>query len=150
MITSAEKSLKLVEFGVYSFDLDNGELKKQGKPVRLRPKARLFLQLLIEADGALVPHEKLYSAIWHGRVVLGLDGLHQLAKDARKALAGCKVNPVINVPGAGYRFEAQLLAPMTLSGNRRHSSRMAYLGGLATLPVAFLAYCLMLASGVFN
>lgn len=150
MHSQTEKNLKLVHFGAYSFDPESKELKFEGSIVKLRPKASLFLQLIIAADGAVVPHDQLYRQIWGDRVVQRLEGLHQLAKDVRHALAECKNNAVINVPGVGYRFEACHATSNSVATTKATPSRIAYFSGLATLPLAFLTYCMMIASGLLN
>ncbi|MCG8414074.1 MAG: winged helix-turn-helix domain-containing protein [Pseudomonadales bacterium] len=150
MAKPTENSLKLVELGPYLFDLKSGELSKLGSPVPLRPKASKFLKILLEANGKAVTHDELYREIWEQRIVERLDGLHQLAKDTRRALADYDQELIKNIPGVGYKASL----PCSLAAQEPKpigaSIRNAYLGGLLTLPVAFVVYCLAVASGVLT
>lgn len=148
MTFSAENSLKFVNFGSFLFNLETCELKDSGIAVPLRPKAGQFLKVLIEAEGEVVSHKVLYDKIWKNSVVQRLEGLHQLARDVRNSIADDDCAVIVNVPAVGYRFAADVNRGSNNSRVPEFTPRFAYLGGLLTLPIAFLAYCLMIAAGL--
>lgn len=150
MKLNTEKSLKFANFGRYSFDMYAGELRYDGLRIPLRPKASQFLRLLIEADGATVPHCELYQAIWDKRVVQRLDGIHQLAKAVRQALDDAEEELIENVPAIGYRFAGELGLQENLENRYRLTGRSAYFCGLFTVPFAFVAYCVLIAAGIVS
>ena len=147
MKLGTEKSLKFVNFGVYSFNLGTNELKIGNETVALRPKAGCFLKMLIEAEGEIVSHQDLYEGIWGETVVQRLDGLHQLAKDVRHSLSEENCDLVINIPGVGYKFSKPRYVARHGTQAPIFSTPVAYFGGVATLPVAFLLYCLAIGLG---
>ncbi len=167
----SEKSLKIVHFQDFSFDLEANELSHRGVPVSLRPKAKRLLGCLIAADGRTVTHEELYRQLWRREVVQHQDGLHALIRDIRVALGGGEESKrfLRNVSGVGYRFcpeavpatmltatatataiaiaapaSASATAPAADGAGRFMGSR-AFLTGFLAFPVAFIVFCVLAA-----
>lgn len=143
----SENCLKIVYFDRYAFNIDIGELRKNGVKIALRPKAAKVLAKLIEGQGEVTTKETLYRVVWGETVVQQQDGLHQLIKDIRNALDDNSQTSgyLQNVPGIGYRFCGELLHMPELSGPRVRQRGLAYMSGFLTFPILFLGYCLVVA-----
>jgi TolB-like protein/DNA-binding winged helix-turn-helix (wHTH) protein/predicted Zn-dependent protease len=92
-------------FGPFLVDPEMGELRRDGHPVALAPKAFATLLLLIEAGGRLLTKDELMKALWPDTFVLEAN-LSQTIFTIRKALgeSGSEPRYVVTVPGRGYRF----------------------------------------------
>lgn len=144
-----EKSLKIARFGSFSFDLHSRELLCSGSRIPLRPKAAQLLHILLEAEGQTVSHVDIYAEIWPDRVVSQLEGLHQLAKDVRRALNHDPDESVTieNLPRVGYRLVGIITTAEEQPTLPKPDAKSAYLKGLLTLPALILGYCLILGLG---
>ena len=90
-------------FGPFELDLAAGRLTRDGRELRLRPKAFEVLRLLVEEHGRLVTRDELHDRIWQGRFVSD-DSLSQAMADIRRAL-GDEAKLIATVPKRGYRFD---------------------------------------------
>ena len=148
--------------GQYTLDLVSFELRHQGRPIRIRPRAARALALLVRNEGRLVPCEQLRLELWGDRHLEWRNGLHRCVRDLRYALADDARHPrfVATVARLGYRFVGELTppaereeplpaAPSRLAcGGRRPS--VAFVAGFAAallLPVTLLLVCLAAAMG---
>ena len=52
------------KFGVFEFDSDMGELRKNGRAVALEPQPAQALALLVARPGEVVTREELRDAVW--------------------------------------------------------------------------------------
>jgi DNA-binding winged helix-turn-helix (wHTH) protein/pimeloyl-ACP methyl ester carboxylesterase len=91
-------------FGPFALDLVGGRLTRDGRELRLRPKAFEVLQLLVENPARLVAKDELLEAVWPGRFVSD-DSLTQTLSDIRQAL-GDEAGMIVTVPKRGYRLDA--------------------------------------------
>jgi DNA-binding winged helix-turn-helix (wHTH) protein len=91
-----------LRFGVFTFDSLERELRRDGAPVPLSPKAFRLLELLIEARPKPVTREELYAALWPD-VVVEPGNLHTLVSEVRNATARDAIRTVHRV---GYAFVA--------------------------------------------
>src|SRR5262249_61252659 len=93
-----------------------GQLRRDGKPVPLRPKTFAFLQYLAERPGELVTKRALLDAVWPG-VAVTEDVLRLSARELRAALGDQVTAPryVATVPRLGYRFIATM-GPAAMAG----------------------------------
>ena len=147
-----EKSLKPVDFGEFTFDCTQGCLTRNGRDVRLRPRALRALQLLVANADRIVTREELRDSLWTGRVVEWEMGLHSLIRELRAVLADDARNPrfIQTVPRRGYRFIAATTpgtASRAVSGGDRkawgaHASW--FVAGLLALPGSVLVACVYL------
>ncbi|HEY6339775.1 MAG TPA: winged helix-turn-helix domain-containing protein [Candidatus Sulfotelmatobacter sp.] len=100
----------LVRFDVYELDLENGELRKQGRPVRLQPQPFKVLAKLVSEPGRLVTREELQHHVWDDTFVDFERGLNFCIRQIRAVLADDVETPrfIETVPRRGYRFIAPL------------------------------------------
>ena len=97
------------EFENFRLDTLERELRRDGMPVPLTPKAFQLLKILVENHGRIVDKEKLISEIWADSFVE--DGnLAVSATILRKALDDSASHPTFieTVPRRGYRFIAEV------------------------------------------
>ena len=92
-------------FGDFVFDLDEGVLSKDGKPVALPPKALKLLSVLIENRGRIVEKNDLLREVWQDAFVE--DGnITYTVRLLRKTFNDDPQAPLYieTVPKRGYRF----------------------------------------------
>ena len=109
----------LLRFGVFEFDIKNGELRKEGSPVRLKPQPLKLLTLLVSQAGDVVGRNDIQERLWGpGTFVDFEQGLNQCVRQIRMALGDDAINPryVQTLPRRGYRF---LPAPQMPEANDR-------------------------------
>lgn len=63
-----EPELKEIGFG-YCYDIEHNNLFFKGYPIRLSSKEKVLLEMLIEAQGNIVPFNVLEDYIWRGNPV---------------------------------------------------------------------------------
>jgi TolB-like protein/DNA-binding winged helix-turn-helix (wHTH) protein/Flp pilus assembly protein TadD len=103
---------RIIRFGVFELDVRSGELRKQGRKVRLEGQPVQILICLLENPGELVTREELHQRLWAADTHLNFEhGLNAAVKRLRRALNDSADNPrfVETLPRRGYRF----LAPAT-------------------------------------
>ncbi len=94
-----------ISFGRFGLDLRRRELRRDGQPVRIHPRALGILCALAEARGETVSKDELMARLWPGRVVEE-GNLHVHVSALRKSLDehGEGHSFVVTVPGRGYRL----------------------------------------------
>jgi len=100
-------------FGPFEFQPRTGELRKQGRKVRLREQPGQILTLLLARPGELVTREEARQALWPGDTFVDFDvGLNSAVKRLRDALDDSAEQPrfVETLPRRGYRFIAAIEA----------------------------------------
>lgn len=105
----------IVSFGTFELDSASHQLKRDGKTLRLPPKAIDALELLISNNEQLLSREHLMRALWGDRIV-GDQGINQLIYLLRKALGKQSDGQewIETVPKRGYRFNGPIQsAPST-------------------------------------
>lgn len=108
---------RLIRFGTFEVDAVAGELRKDGRKVRLQEKPVQLLVLLLQSAGDIVTREQLQQSLWPANTFVDFDhGLATAIAKVRAALGDSAKNPrfVETVGGRGYRFIAPLL-PETAS-----------------------------------
>jgi Tol biopolymer transport system component/DNA-binding winged helix-turn-helix (wHTH) protein len=96
-----------IGFDQFEADLRSGELRKNGRRIRLQPQPFQFLALLLERPGEVVTREELCGRLWRGSTFVDFDhGLGTAVKKIREALGDSAENPrfVETLPRRGYRF----------------------------------------------
>lgn len=96
-------------FGVFEFDAASGELRKQGRVVRLEPQPAKALALLVSQPGEVVSREQLRAHLWGDDTYVDYDrGLAYCLGQVRTALGDSADNPrfVETLPRRGFRFIA--------------------------------------------
>jgi DNA-binding winged helix-turn-helix (wHTH) protein/TolB-like protein len=96
-------------FGLFEFDDAAGELRRQGRLVRLEPQPARALALLLSRAGEVVPREEMRAHLWNTGTHVDFDrGLAYCIGQVRTALGDTANNPrfVETLPKRGYRFIA--------------------------------------------
>lgn len=94
-------------FGSFALDEGRFELRRDGEPVKLEPRALDLLLHLARHAGHVVSKEELVREVWHGKFVTDSAVTYAVA-EARRALASGE-DAIATVHGRGYRFVAELL-----------------------------------------
>jgi DNA-binding winged helix-turn-helix (wHTH) protein/TolB-like protein len=96
-------------FGVFEFDGDSGELRKNGRAVALEPQPAKALAVLLARAGEVVSREQLRGAVWGSDTHVDFDrGIAYCLSQIRAALNDSADNPrfIQTVPRQGFRFIA--------------------------------------------
>ncbi len=112
---------RVVRFGVFELDLRSGELRKQGRKIRLEGQPVHILIYLLENPGELITREQLHRRLWPADTFVNFEhGLNAAIKRLRRALDDSADNPrfVETLPRRGYRF----IAPVQSEAPGRASS----------------------------
>ena len=100
---------RTIRFGVFELDVRSGELRKQGRKIRLEGQPVHILICLLENPGELVTREELHRRLWPADTYVNFEhGLNAAVKRLRRALNDSADNPrfVETLPRRGYRFLA--------------------------------------------
>ncbi len=105
-----QKLNRLIRFGVFEFDSESGDLRKDGKTrPRLQGQPLDVLLLLLERPGEIVTREELRQRLWSADTFVDFDhSLNTAVNKLREALEDSASNPrfVQTLPRRGYRFIA--------------------------------------------
>jgi DNA-binding winged helix-turn-helix (wHTH) protein/TolB-like protein len=96
-------------FGVFEFDADSMELRRQGTVVHLQSQPGRVLACLIENSDRTVTRDELRAAIWGNETFVDFErGLNFCISQIRSALGDDSAQPVYiqTFPKRGYRFIA--------------------------------------------
>jgi Tol biopolymer transport system component/DNA-binding winged helix-turn-helix (wHTH) protein len=100
-------SIKRIRFGPYDADLSAGELRRNGRPVRVQVQPFQVLAALLEHPGEVVTREQLRERLWAGQTFVDFDqGLNTAINKLREALGDSVASPrfIETLPKRGYRF----------------------------------------------
>src|ERR1700740_3094792 len=106
------KPAAVLSFGAFQVDLRAGELRKQGKRIKLQEQPLLVLKVLLGRPGEIVTREELRSQIWSADTFVDFDNsLNTAINKLREALGDSADSPrfIEPLPRRGYRF----IAPVT-------------------------------------
>jgi TolB-like protein/DNA-binding winged helix-turn-helix (wHTH) protein/Flp pilus assembly protein TadD len=106
------QSSGILRFATFEVDLRAGELRKQGKRVKLQGQPFQVLAILMQRPGDVVTREELRSQIWPQDTFVDFDNsLNTAINKLREGLGDSADNPrfVETLPRRGYRF----IAPVT-------------------------------------
>jgi Tol biopolymer transport system component/DNA-binding winged helix-turn-helix (wHTH) protein len=108
-----------VAFDRYELDLRSGELRKEGRKIRLQAQPFQLLAMLIDNAGEVVTRAEICRALWRTDTFVEFD--HSVAaavNKIREALSDSVDNPrfIETVPKRGYRFigKVKLEAPVVI------------------------------------
>jgi len=99
-------------FGIFEFDNESSELRKNGRAVALEPQPARALALLLARAGDIVSREEIRDAVWGRDTHVDFDrGLAYCVSQIRTALNDSGENPrfVQTIPKRGFKF----IAPVT-------------------------------------
>jgi DNA-binding winged helix-turn-helix (wHTH) protein len=103
------KSAGRIQFGLYEADLCTGELRKQGRKIRLTGRPFQILVLLLERPGELLTREEIRTRLWPADTFVDFEhGMNSAIRKVRDALGDSAKKPrfVETLARRGYRFIA--------------------------------------------
>ena len=98
-----------VNFGAFKLDLENGDLWKSGKLLKLRPQPMRVLCLLVSQAGKPVSREEIRRLLWDESTFVDYDvGVDYCVNRIRSVLGDKAQSPryIETLPRRGYRFIA--------------------------------------------
>jgi DNA-binding winged helix-turn-helix (wHTH) protein len=110
---SSEK--RVFRFGLYEADAAAGELRKNGRKVKLQEQPFRVLLLLLERPGTVVTRDEIRQALWPDDTFVDFDhSLNTVVNKLRDALDDVAANPrfIETLARRGYRF----IAPVEVLG----------------------------------
>ncbi len=123
-------------FGSFELDTSTGELRKDGRPLRLPGRAFRALALLLENAGEVVTREELKRRIWPTEIHVEFEhGLNNAIHRIRDALGDAR-DALETLPRRGYRFVGEvegITAEEAPSGGRSYALAAAALLALLGL-----------------
>ena len=96
-----------VRFGPFELDLRRGELRKEGRRVRLQEQPLQILRMLLESPGEVVSREEIRKRLWPEETVVEFDlSINAAIRRLRSALRDSADNPryVKTLSRRGYCF----------------------------------------------
>ena len=109
MVEERKTSPSRVVFGPFDADLRTGELRKNGRRLRLSKQPFQVLAMLLETPGELVTRQELKSRLWPEDTFVDFDdSLNAAVNKLRQVLGDSAGNPKLieTLHGRGYRFIA--------------------------------------------
>ena len=97
---------RLIRFGIFEMDLDEGELRKKGAKLKLQAQPFRVLEFLALRPGVTVLRQDLYCLLSSHSSYDSKHALNNAVQKIREALGDSAENPrfVETVAGRGYRF----------------------------------------------
>ncbi len=108
-MTTSPAALRAVRFADFEVDLRAGELRKDGRKLRLQEQPFQILTMLLERPGDVVTREELREKLWPSDTFVDFDhGLNNAVNRLREALCDSAESPryIETLPRRGYRFIA--------------------------------------------
>src|SRR6266540_2698058 len=115
----ADQTATSFRFGLFEVDSRTGELRKQGRRIKLRGRPFDILVLLLSRGGDVISREDLRQQLWQADTFVDFDhGLNSAINRLREALGDSAENPrfIETLPKRGYRFIAPIEVPAPLAG----------------------------------
>ncbi|MFZ1156585.1 MAG: winged helix-turn-helix domain-containing protein [Candidatus Sulfotelmatobacter sp.] len=104
-----QNNSRIARFGVFELDLKAGELRKNGRKLRLQEQPFQILALLLERAGDVVTREELRQKLWPADTFVDFDhGLNTAVNKLREVLGDSASSPrfIETLARRGYRFIA--------------------------------------------
>jgi Tol biopolymer transport system component/DNA-binding winged helix-turn-helix (wHTH) protein len=105
-----------IRFGAFEVDAQSGELRREGKKVKIQEQPFQVLILLLERPGEVLTREELTKRLWSDQTNVNFErGLNKAITRLREALRDSAENPryVETLPRRGYRFISPLDKPLS-------------------------------------
>src|SRR5262244_707132 len=84
---------RVARFGTFEADLHTGELRREGRKVRIQEQPFRILALLLEHAGQVVTREDLRERLWPAEFVDFDHSLNAASRKLREALGDSAENP---------------------------------------------------------
>lgn len=100
-------------FGVFEVDTRKVELRRDGKPVKIREQSFLILVYLLEHAGEIVTREELCRVLWPSDTFVDFEhSLNMAVMKLRESIGESTDTPLYieTIPRRGYRFIAPVLS----------------------------------------
>jgi TolB-like protein/DNA-binding winged helix-turn-helix (wHTH) protein len=126
MFLAATSVPEVVRFSVFELDRRTGELRKNGRKVKLEGKPLLLLDLLIRSADEVVTRDEVRRGLWPDDTFVDFEhGINAAVKRLRQALDDSAETPrfVETIPRRGYRFIYPLNSRSTEGGPDRKPRR---------------------------
>ncbi len=122
-----------MSFADFVVDVDAGELRRGGKPVKLEPQVFDLIAFLAGNPGRVLSKHDIAQSVWHGRAISD-SAISTRINAARRALGddGATQRFIKTIHGRGFRFDA---APQTASSPDPAEQDVA--GQLGTVEVRY-------------
>src|SRR5262245_21897480 len=148
-------SRESIRFGLFEFDPQSGELRKQGIRIRLQGQPVEILSVLLARPGELVTREELKKKLWPADTFVDFDrSLNAAVKRLRAALGDSAETPrfIETLARRGYRFIAPVDACRSGAPEPREATppppaRPGYFQAVALTAMTLSALGLMLYLG---
>jgi eukaryotic-like serine/threonine-protein kinase len=118
------RAQEILRFGTFEVDVRAGELRKQGKRIKVQEQPFHVLTVLLQRPGEVVTREELRNQNWPPDTFVDFDNsLNTAINKLREALGDSPDNPrfIETLPRRGYRF----IAPVTRNDGKERSSAAA-------------------------
>ena len=113
----------LHKFGIFEFDTESRELRKNGRAIALEPQPAKALGVLLTKAGEVVSRDELREAVWGSETHVDFDrGIAYCMSQVRVALGDTADNPrfVQTVPKQGFKF----IAPVASASARADAGEL--------------------------
>src|SRR5438132_11819413 len=143
-------SAGVVRVDIFQVDLRAGELRKEGRRIKLQEQPFRVLSLLLNRPGELVTRDEVRQNLWPADTFVDFDhGLNSAVARLREALRDSADKPrfIETVAKRGYRFISQVDAPpptMLVAAplvdgarSRKHARVAAWIAGVMLLLAFF-------------
>ncbi len=127
----------VTRFGLFEADIPVGELRKQGRIVRLQQQPFELLKALLARPGEIVTREDIRQQLWPSSVVADFDqSLNKSVTKLRDALGDSAASPrfIETIHKRGYRF----IAPVTVL-EMAQPNNVPVLPPVSTAPITLAA-----------
>ena len=127
----------MYRFGVFEADEQAGELRKQGRALKVRGRPFDILLALLKRPGAVVTREELRNRLWPADTFVDFDhGLNSAMNRLREALGDSAENPrfVETLPKKGYRFIAPVEVVEAVAVNSMSAAAAAAAPAVVAVP----------------
>ena len=139
-LTHSAPSLK--RFGVFELDPVAGELRKQGRKLKLEGQPLQVLHILLEQPGRMVSREELREKLWPADTFVDFEqGINSAIKRLRQTLDDSAETPryIETLPRRGYRFIYAVADPESAPLPAKEEHRRLALAAALTLVTIVVA-----------
>jgi DNA-binding winged helix-turn-helix (wHTH) protein/tetratricopeptide (TPR) repeat protein/TolB-like protein len=140
----------MLQFDAYTLDPQNGELRKDGRLVKLQPQPLRVLTLLASRSGEVVTREEIQKELWSDETFVDFEhGINYCIRQIRTALDDDAETPrfIQTVPRRGYRFiasvESETPTPSEKKLPRRRKAPLAWISTAAIVLIGISFFWLL-------